>query len=58
MSGSVAVETCNARHEGVESRLDHIEKHGRDLQKKYDKALWVLIANLGGIVVLLLQAFS
>ena len=57
MSEAVSIETCNVRHEGVTSRIEHIEDHGKELQKKYDKALWLLIANLGGVIVLLVKTF-
>lgn len=57
MSEAVSIETCHATHEGLNSRIKHIEKHGASLEKKYDKVLWLLIANLGGIVVLVVKAF-
>ncbi len=57
MSEAVSIETCHATHEGLNSRLEHIEEHGKGLEKKYDKVLWLLIANLGGIVVLVVNAF-
>lgn len=57
MSEAVATETCHATHDGLNSRIEHIEEHGKALQEKYDRALWLLIANLGGIAVLLVNAF-
>lgn len=57
MAEAVSIETCHAIHEGLDVRIEHIEEHGRGLEKKYDKVLWLLIANLGGIVVLVVNAF-
>ncbi len=57
MSEAVSFETCHTIHEGLDTRIEHIEEHGRGLEKKYDKVLWLLIANLGGIVVLVINAF-
>lgn len=57
MSGAVSIDTCHATHEGLSSRIGHIEEHGKGLEKKYDRVLWLLIANLGGIVVLVVNAF-
>lgn len=57
MKDAVSVETCHATHEGLDTRITHIEEHGKGLEKKYDRAIWLLIANLGGIVVLVVNAF-
>lgn len=57
MSEAVSVETCTARHDGLTSRIKHIEEHGRVLQQKYDLALYLLIANLVGVIILLVKPF-